>query len=365
MLDPDGSEVDWFVGYGPPPERYKEQVDRALEGIDTFKTLRQKSATDPESVEVAFKLGVKYDRRYQRDKAAEFYRKVLELDPDGTKGTTAFMKGEVSFTQYAEYNLGAGALGNRPPDPAPLLAFVKKYPDSDMIRMAYQRLGQSYFVRTASQDEATAFYEEYAGRYPKNPLVLTYWIQRIIRDKGPYEKGLELAQKALSLMSDAPNPRIILDIARLYLDKGDTAKALGMIDLSVENAGDSAGGINPSAAALYMRAGAKDKALEAYGPEYAAKYWDNASQLARYAAFWIRNPDINQADALKAAERAVELAPDTYNSWSTLSDVHFSRKDYEKALAAAERALSAAPPGRAKELVQKKIERIRQEIAKK
>ena len=22
VLDPDGSEVDWFVGYGPPPEKF-------------------------------------------------------------------------------------------------------------------------------------------------------------------------------------------------------------------------------------------------------------------------------------------------------------------------------------------------------
>ena len=52
-------------------------------------------------------------------------------------GTTEYQKEQVSYTEYAEFNLGSGAVRTRPPDPAPLLAFVKKYPEGVMVKNAY------------------------------------------------------------------------------------------------------------------------------------------------------------------------------------------------------------------------------------
>ncbi len=358
MLDPDGSEVDWIVGYGPPPEEYQETVDRSLKGIETYQFYSESYANDPENVETVFNLGMKWSRRYQRDKAAEFFGKVLELDPDGSKGTTEYQGEEVSFAQYADFNLAANALGTRPPDPSPLLTFVEKYPEGVLVRAGYDRLS-SYFLRMASQESAAVFFEKYASRYSDDPRVLGAWIQRITRDQGPFDKGVELSQKALSLMADSPQPRIVLDIASLYILKGDADKAVELAEMAVKNGGAASSSVTSSAASIFLRAEAVDKAVAAYGPEFAKSNWDNAAVLSRYASFWSREPDSNGTSALAAAIRAVDLSSDSYSYWSTLSDVFFSQKRFDDALLAARKALDLAPAGRAKEFVEKKIEQIK------
>jgi hypothetical protein len=63
----------------------------------------------------------------------------LALDPDGKMGTTEYQKEKVSYTQYAEFNLGSSALRTRPPDATPLLGFVKKYQESAMLKAAQEK----------------------------------------------------------------------------------------------------------------------------------------------------------------------------------------------------------------------------------
>ena len=50
LFAPDGSEVDWHVGYGPPPEKYQEQVEKSLKGVDTFKSLSDQYAKNPKNL---------------------------------------------------------------------------------------------------------------------------------------------------------------------------------------------------------------------------------------------------------------------------------------------------------------------------
>ena len=88
FFDGNGEAVDWILGYDPPAENFRAQVDRVLRGVDTFKSLTQAYAKDANSVETAFKLGQKYMDHYETAKAAEFFKKVIALDPDGKKGVT-------------------------------------------------------------------------------------------------------------------------------------------------------------------------------------------------------------------------------------------------------------------------------------
>jgi tetratricopeptide (TPR) repeat protein len=360
MLDPDGTEVDWFVGYGPPPEKYKDQVDLALKGVDTYKSLAAKYAKDPNDVATVFGLGRKQSRRYDQVKAAEFYNKVLALDPDGKKGTTDFEGEKVSFTQYAEFSMAYLALIGRPQAPAPFLAFVKKYPDGLMVREAYDRLSNYYYLRQAPKEDAVKFYTEFTGRFPKDPSALDAWMSRIIADQGPYELGIELGQKAIGLMAGTSQPRVTLNLAQIYLRSGSKAKAVETADLAMKQAAgtQAAQGVIPTAATIFWSAGAQEKALTAYGPAYAKSAWDSASLLVRYATFWSAQKG-NLDSALQAAKKATELQPDLVPAWSALSDVHLAAKNYAEALKAAEKAHEIAAPGRMKESIQKKIEQIK------
>ncbi len=367
LLDPDGSEVDWLVGYGPPPEKFQEQLQRSLDGVETFKALSAVYAKNPKDIAAVFKLGVKYGRRYQLDKATEFYKKVLALDPNGKKGKTDFEGEKIPFTQYAEFNLGNGALTGRPPDPATLLAFVKKYRTGKIVREAYDRLSTSYFLRAAPKEDAAKFYAEFTGRFPKDPLALDAWMNRILVDQGPYDLGIDLGRKAVGMMAGTPQPRITLSLARIYSNSRDQAKAVETAELAVKQAKgtDDAGRVVPSAATIFISAGESKKALAVYGPDYAKANWDNASLLVRYATFWSPLKDANQESALEAAKRATELQPDLVPAWSALSDLHLAAKNYAEALKAAEKAYEIAGPGRMKESLQKKIDQIKKQSLEK
>lgn len=276
-------------------------------------------------------------------------------------GTTDFENEKVSYTQNAEFNLGIDALTNRPPDPAPLQAFIKKYPASAIVKEAYKGLSSSYYLRTATKDDATKFYEEYMGRYPQDPEALMAWVRRIIADKGPYDKGIELAQKAIQLGGSDPRlgSTMSLSLARLYLLSGEKVKAVETAEQIVKAAADNSMIAQP-AAAIFVEADQLEKALAIYGPEYVKKNIANGMLLSRYAQFW-SDQGKNLESALEAAKKAVELSPDSFFAWNTLSQTHLKLKNYEEALKAAGKALEIAPaqPPQIKESIKKNIEEIK------
>jgi tetratricopeptide (TPR) repeat protein len=378
FFDGNGEAVDWILGYDPPAENFRAQVDKVLRGVDTFKSLTQAYAKDANSVETAFKLGQKYADHYETAKAAEFFKKVVVLDPDGKKGMTTVEGGQVSYTQNAEFIIAGASLSARPPDPAALLAFVKKYKESPLLRDAYSQLSRSYFSRTAPKDQAAAFYTEYAGRYPNETAPLTAWVQRILLDKEPIDKGIELAEKAKALMkaqaAAAPKPGgasvpavpmgggpgLELNLGRLYALKGDKAKAIVIIDQAAKEAGDNTRTIS-SIAQAYLDISAEDKALAIYGPEFLNKNIGTAAALGPYASFWARQ-DKNLDSALLAAKKAVELAPDTGSNWLTLANVYVKMKNAAEAIKAADTALAKTPEAQ-KAMIQRQVDQIKSQAA--
>jgi tetratricopeptide (TPR) repeat protein len=364
ILEPDGTEVDWFLGYSPPPEKYQEQIERALQGIDTFQSLSARFAKEPKNVEVIFKLAGKYSRRNKPENAAELYKQVIAIDPEGRQGTTEFNKEKVTYTQNAEFNLGTMAMSSRPPDVAPLQAFVKKYAAGVFVKEAYDWMS-GYYGRTAPKEEATKFFEEYTTRFPQDAEAYSAWVGRIIFDKDPLDKGITLAQKAIELTrktfeqtKELPRANPYQNLAQLYLLKGDKAKAAEAADDALS--GRPAMMAAPMAARIYADAGYPDKALATYGPEFLKKIMDNAGMLGRYAQFWSGQGQ-NLESALEAAKKATTLTPDSYSPWNTMSQIYLKQKNYDEALKAAEKALSLAPdqPPQIKESIKKNIEAIK------
>lgn len=380
ILEPDGTEVDWFVGYGPPPEKYQEQVDRALQGIETFQSLSARFAKEPKNVEIMFKLASKYSRRNKPEKAAELYNQIIAIDPEGKQGTTEFNNEKVTFTQNAEFNLGTSAMSSRPPDLAPLQAFVKKYSGGVLVKEAFGNMSR-YYGRAAAKEEAAKFYEEYTARFPQDADSYAAWVSRIILDKEPLDKGISLAQKAIDLTrkaigqgKGAPRGNPYQSLAQLYLLKGDKVKAAETADEVIKFAaslpsppgpvsGTSMSPVlmaAPTAARVYIDAGYPDKALATYGPEFLKKIMGNSAMLGRYAQFWSGQGQ-NLESALEAAKKAIALTPDSYSPWNTMGQIYLKQKNYDEALKAAEKALSLAPdqPPQIKESVKKSIEAIK------
>ena len=385
-MDKNGQEVDWIVGYGPPADKFLEKVKNSIAGVDTYSALNARYAKEPTNVEAIFKLAEKCGDRYSTEltaKSQELYKKVIALDPEGKLGSHTFeyLKATVPYTQAAEFTLGQSAAQGRKPDPALLQAFVKKYPESKLVKGAYGSLAY-YYGYQAGKDDADKFFEEYTAKFPEDKDAISSYVQRIIKDKEPLDKGIALADKLKELTGYPRNPDYQQNLAQLYALKDDPAKAgeeygkdfadgyvssavYALIDYSnfwvdqgknLESAEEMADivaaalGAGKDApvydfgqvAGVYAKLKKPEKALAVYGPEFAKKYWADQGALSSYASFWNRQ-GTNLASALDAAKRSVALTSDYYNNY-VLGQVLFKLKNYPEALKAAEKAVELVKP---------------------
>ncbi len=390
----DGAEVDWTVGYGPPPEKFHERMMKMVAGIGTYRALSEALARNPKDAAAAFLLADKWAYRIDTEKKNEYYRMVVALDPAGTSGTyiNEYDKTSASYTEYAEFVLAGTALGGTTRSPGPMRAFMAKYPKTQLLKQAYARLS-SFYGSAPSKQEATDFFAEYTAKYPDDPEVQIAWLGRITRDKGDIAKGTELAGRINILNRANPSVRISKSLADFYLAKGDTESAddafgkdfmknrastlaFDMIEYANYWAGkgsnldaavaavETAMKLYPEssyyvqqAAGVYIKAGREAKALELFGPAYAKAHGGDASALESYVVFW-GGQSKNLDDAQAAGRRLVEIKPNGYYGWYGLSTVLLARKDYNGAMKAAEKTVELADDV-LKDSYRKHIEKIK------
>jgi tetratricopeptide (TPR) repeat protein len=399
ILDSDGSEYDWILGYDPPPENFLDRLEKVLRGEDTFQSISAAYAKDPRNIDTVFKLARKYEERFDQEKSTEKYKEVIALDPKGKIGsyTTEYTKITVPYTQYAEFAIATSNLYGQKPDIEPAKAFIQKYPESRLTKEVYSRMSR-YYTFQATKEEAAGFFPEYAAKYPEDARVLDSWLSRIVKDKGPLDKGAELAARIEELTRDNPIPDINQDIADFFFLKEDKAKAeeaygkdfmegkvsrfaydlvsyanfwlakntnkesaVAMAETALKLQPDSAY-ILQQVAVAYIKTGQDKKALAIFGPEYMKSQSGDANSLYGYARFWAMQGK-NLDSALKAAEKSVEMKPHVSSAWSALSDVQLKLKNYPEALKAAEKAYELAADY-AKQGMKAKLDRIKKETDK-
>jgi tetratricopeptide (TPR) repeat protein len=394
------------VGYGPPAEAFVEKIQQSLRGVDTYKSLAGLYAKDPKNIEVIFKLARKYDQKLSTaGKADELYKQIVALDPDGKRGQTDldYPKARVSITEASEFILARKAAMGAKADPGLMWAFIRKYPESPAVKTGYLWLS-TYYGNYAAKDEAGKFFEGYVVKYPDDPYVLDSYVRRIIKDKEPLDRGLELTEKIAKLPPETPDPYFLQNRAELLWLKGDKAKAEEIfgkgflsdqkssiayllssyagfwndrganLDEAVE-AVELAVKILPenpyfreTAATIYGKLGKPDKALEVFGPEYVKKNPDKSNALYAYAWYWNQQGK-NLESALEAVRRLIEIQPQlTY--FDIQAQILLKLKSYDEALKSAERALALAResakrrPGFAIKPYETRVQEIKAAMAK-
>jgi len=296
------------------------------------------------------------------------------------------------------------AFGGQQPDPAPLQAFIKKYPSSPLVKNAYMYLTY-YYQSQAPKDAAAKFFEEYTAKYPDNKGALAAYVERIIRDKEPVDKGIALAEKLKELQGYPQSPSVQENLAQLFTIKGDAAKAdeeygkdfldsyisstvyglTGYANFwvdqgknleSVEAAADLAAKMAPASqwytlstvAGIYNKLKKPEKALAVFGPEFIKSHGEDQNILSSYASFWSRQ-GTNLDSALEAARKSVGLTSDYYNNY-ILANILFKLKKHPEALPYAEKAVELAKamaakyPGFTTQQYDKLVKDIKDAIAK-
>ena len=108
-----------------------------------------------------------------RDRAAEFYRRTLDLFPDGKNSQAAAWR--VAWTAYLE----------RKPEAADMLeAYVHRFPTSSYVQDALYWLGRAY-ERSGNTAHARSFYQAGATRFP-----LTYFGEKSAARLLPEPEGI-------------------------------------------------------------------------------------------------------------------------------------------------------------------------------
>jgi tetratricopeptide (TPR) repeat protein len=394
------------VGYGPPADAYLERIQKSLRGIDTYKSLSELYAKDPKNIEILFKLARKYDQKFSTSvKADELYKQIVALDPEGKAGLADvdYPKVRVPYAEYAEFILARKVAMGSKADPGPMRAFIQKYSGSPLVKTGYMFMS-IYYENYAPKDAAGGFFEEYSGKYPDDVSVLGSYVRRIIKDKEPLDKGLQLAEKIGELTSYNPDPYDVRNRAELYWLKGDKEKAEELFgkgflndrrsamayelasyanfwndrDVNLDKAVEAiemAVKIQPdtpylrqTAATIYAKAGQPDKALEVFGPEYIKKNFDKSEALYPYAWYWNQQGK-NLESALEAIRRMIGIQPGlTY--FDIQAQILLKLKNYDEALKSAERALALAResakrrPGFAIKTYEARVQDIKDAIAK-
>jgi len=272
---------------------------------------------------------------------------------------TDYGETEVPCVEYADFRIALDA-GGKSQDPAPYLAFADRRPGSRLAREAYRSC--SYFFLTGrDKQEAFKFFEDGLAKYPGDPLLTFYYLQRITQDRDNLDRGIALAREMgsyASLKNMVPRLGAQLQALKGDIDSAEAAYGPDYIDSQLASAAsalqnyaqfwadkkrnmDSAVRAvklamdlqpdNPysaySAASFYVRAGLPERADEVYGPAYMEKHEDDAQALALYASFWARQK--KHPESLAAAEAAVRLKPDDPNvlQMSALTFIAWDKKD--------------------------------------
>jgi len=225
---------------------------------------------------------------------------------------------------------------------------LAKYPDD-------KNLASSYLARIVRDkepvDKGLALAKKLKEKqgYPRDPEVQENLAQLYVLKDDPAKAEEEYGKDfASSYISNAVST--MTSYANFWIDQGKNLEsAEEMADIAtaaIKAKKDAPYYYLTQVAMVYGKLNKDEKALALYGPDQAKKSWDDYSALYSYASFWTRQGK-NLESAAEAAQRSVGLKSEYYNNF-VLGQVLFKLKSYDDALKAAEKAVELAKPLAAK-----------------
>ncbi|MFC2161608.1 hypothetical protein ACFLRX_08160 [Acidobacteriota bacterium] len=289
FLDAEGEEIDRFFGFGGE-DAGKEEVFQMLKdfsaGVNTLAAVKAELEQNPEDVDINYKMAKKYFRRYEMPEAIPYFEKVLELDPDNTKG----------YKEEASYRV-ALQLARTQSDPSALEVFIASNPENkDYLRTAYLTAASTH-ARNKDLEKAKKLYEAAMETLPDDARLSLSYAGAIFAYKMEdlYEKGLELNEKAKVLNPDY-EVSTILNLANYYENTGQKNKIVILFEQAIE---------------------------------------DNENLKSLYASTIVRNEISDKYDyaieMIKAEVEKEENAKSAY-LWNTLGKLYEKKGDIEAAL---------------------------------
>lgn len=297
FLEADGGEIDRIVGYGGDRDEYFQKVQDYAAGRGTLKALAAEFVGKEDDADANFAMAQKYLDRYEQANAVPYFQKVLELDPEDTKGHKVEATYRIALNEArANQNM------------EPLKAFIATDPDEEFLVPSYSTMA-SLYQRQKEFDSMIATYEEALGKFPDNARMMYSFAAAVFRTKleDLYPKALELNRKAVEL-----DPEM------------ETSAGYNLIT-------------------YYVNTKNNDKLVETF-EGLIAKNPESGGLMSYYASM-IDSQGIasHYARGIEMAEKAVEINPDSANSWFSLSNLYAKTDRKAKAIEAMKKALEIRP----------------------
>lgn len=207
---------DYFVSWLP----FIRKDDRTTE---LFEIVLENAPCAEPAAEVRLGLGRLYVNSQQPQKAAETFRKVLQLHPDTREAKYAALELANLFVQLSESGDGDGKYAKDALET--LDAFLKKYPNDketswirqsiqkvhDCIAKRYCKLGD-FYMKTGKNDTAQRYYAIVLSEYPDSPEAAEAEKKLAKLDKNytPIKRPLTRKERKFVEASFPKEPEVIL-----------------------------------------------------------------------------------------------------------------------------------------------------------
>jgi thioredoxin-related protein len=214
LIQSNGEEIDRLLGY-MPPDKFLQTLGDYLKGINTISALKAELAKNPNNPSAQYQMATKYSTQGDLASASGYYKKMLELDPKNEHAEEASF-----YVAMSEFRTSK--------DPAPLNAFVEKYPNSQYAGGAVMSVANSY-LKEKKLEEAQKQYEMYFAKHPDaapemNNIAWTLAGQKVLLDYAS-----KLAGKAVSLAKTDDEKAMYLDTqATVEFNRGNAPQAIAM-----------------------------------------------------------------------------------------------------------------------------------------
>ncbi len=168
LMKSSGEEIDRIYGY-LPPEEFVSTIESYLQGKETLEDIETRLSADPTDVELAFKLAEKYEARRCYDRAKIYYQRVIDLDPEDSKGKSrdALMSIAQLEIRKKDYLKAVDAFKY----------FLQKYPESEMAVDAEEYVAYSY-DKAGDTTRALELYQRFLREHPNSDD--TSWVRERI-----------------------------------------------------------------------------------------------------------------------------------------------------------------------------------------
>lgn len=159
LLNPKGEEIDRVVGYLPSKELVN-RVNNYLRGKETLAEFQNRVKKDSSNVNLNFKLAVKYQERSRWNEAEQFYRKVLELDPQNSrlKSDSSLFNLSIMYIKKSDFEAALESLDQ----------LKRGFPKSSLV-MSAELYRAFCYSKKGDKNKAISLYESFLKQYPKYP----------------------------------------------------------------------------------------------------------------------------------------------------------------------------------------------------